>query len=299
MKVNVEKIKNSQLNITVTVENQYVKDTYNRVLDQAVKETEVPGFRKGQAPKEKVEQKLGVSALYGDVINQLLQLYYPQALKEHHIMPISNPKVEIKEFEMEKDFEFVATVAMKPEIKLKDYRSELKKYYENKNKEVKKEIAEKLKKGEDISHSHAHLHPSDVVEVLINSSTFDVPDILIEEELNRLIARMVDQVLAAGMKTEDYLKAQGITMEQLKESYTKIAEQNIRGELVLSEVIKEEKVEVKDEEIDKAFEGVEEEATKEQLKDPMQRLYIRAILEKNKIIESLIKETEGENHHDK
>ena len=87
-------------------------------------------------------------------------------------------------------------------------------YYEKKNKEVKKEVAEKLKKGEDISHSHAHLHPSEVVEVLIQNSEFEVPDILVEEEKNRLVARMVDQVIAAGMKTEDYLKAQNMNFLQ-------------------------------------------------------------------------------------
>jgi FKBP-type peptidyl-prolyl cis-trans isomerase (trigger factor) len=298
MNAKVEKLPKSQLKITVTVENKDVKEMYKQVLEQAVKDTEVDGFRKGHAPKEKVEQKLGVSKLYGNVINELLQKYYSQALKENHIQPISNPKVEIKEFDIEKDFQFEASVATKPEIKFKDYKKELEKYYKNKNEEVSKTNAEKLKKGEKIDHSHAHLHPNEIVKVLSDNAEVEIPDILVEEETNRLIARLVDQLLAAGMKTEDYLKSQGIDMDQLKKNYTQVAEENIKAELVLNELITQEKIEVKEEEIDQAIAAVEDEKAREELNNPVQKIYIKTVLEKNKLIENLIKEVEGENHHE-
>lgn len=299
MNVKVEKLPKSQLKLIITVENNKVKEIYNKVLEDAVKDTEVEGFRKGHAPKEKVEQKVGVSSLYGNAINELLQAFYPQALKEHHINPISNPKVEIKEFDVEKDFTFEATVAIKPEITLKDYNKELKKYYEEKNKKVRKENEEKLKKGEKISHDHAHIHPNEIVEVLIKNSEMEVPEILIEEETNRLIARLVDQLLAAGMKTEDYLKAQGIEMEELKKNYSQVAEQNIKAELVLNELMVKEKIAVSDEEINNAIAAVEDEKAKEELNNPLQKIYIKTVLEKNKLIEKLIKEIEGEHQHEK
>ncbi len=302
MHVKVEKLPKSQLKLNIIVDNKEVKEAYNKTLENAVKETEIAGFRKGNAPKEQVEKKLGTDKLYGNVINDLLQKYYPQALKENLINPMSNPKVEIDEFSLEKDFEFNATVAVKPEITFKDYKKELKKYLEDKNKEVKKANAEKLKKGEKLDTEagadHAHLHVNEVIDILTKNAEFDVPDILIEEETNRLIARLVDQIIAAGMKMEDYLKAQNLTMEKLKQNYEIIAEQNIRAELVLNELITVEKITVTEEEIDKAIAEVEDESAREQLNNPVQKVYIRTVLEKQKLIESLIKETQGEHKHE-
>lgn len=297
MKVNVEKQPKAQLKISVTVPNDAVVKSYNKILDKKVQNTEIDGFRKGNAPRDKVEQKVGVSTIYGEVINDLLQIYYSQAVKENHIIPISNPKVEVKEFDLKKDFEFIATVATKPDVKIKDYKKELKKYYENKNKEIKKENAEKLKKGEKLEHEHAHIHPNEVIEQILNVTTVEVADILIEEETNRLVARLVDQVVSAGMKVEDYLKAQKTDMDELKKNYSKIAEQNIKAELALNELIKIEKVEVSDDEIMASLGDVDDK-TKEQLENPVQKIYIKTILEKNKLISNLIKEIEGENNHE-
>ena len=299
MKVKVEKLPKSQLKLNIIVDKKEVKETYNKVLEKAVQETELDGFRKGNAPKDQVEKKLGTDKLYGNVINDLLQKHYMQALKENLISPMSNPKVEIDEFSLEKDFEFNATVAIKPEITFKDYKKDLKKYLEDKNKEVKKQNAEKLKKGEKIEQDHAHLHVNEVIDVVVKSAEFGVADILIEEETNRLVARLVDQILAAGMKMKDYLKAQGTDMEKLKENYEIIAEQNIKAELVLNELITVEKVKVEEAEVDKAIAEVEDEKAREQLNNPVQKVYIRTVLEKQKLIENLIKETQGEHKHEK
>lgn len=298
MKAEIKKLKNSQLEITVTVDKADVKTTYDQILNKAIQETEVPGFRKGNAPKEKVEQVLGVSKLYGDAINVLLQKYYSQALKENHVAPISNPKVEIKEFDVNKDFIFIAQVAIKPEVKIKDYKSALKKYYVDKTKNAKKENAEKLKIGEKIEHDHAHLHPNEVVDVLIQNSEFEVPDILVEEETNRLMSRLVEQVMAAGMKVDEYLKAQNTDAETLKKNYTKVAENNIRAEIVMNELSVKENIVITDDEVQQQIDLVQDEKQKEQLSTPIQKIYIKTILEKNKLISNLIKDTEGENNHE-
>ena len=264
------------------------------MLDTAVKDTEIDGFRKGQAPKEKVEKKMGVDKLYGNVINELLQTHYPQVLKENHILPMSNPKVEIEEFSLEKDFEFTAIVAIRPEVKFKDYKKELKKYYEDKNKQVRKTNEEKLKTGEKIEIDHAHLHTNEVIDVLVKNADLEVADILVEEETNRLVARLVDQVMAAGMNMEAYLKAQGIDMDKLKENYEKVAEQNIKAELVLNELISVEEISASEDEVNKAIGDVKDDKIKEELNNPVQKVYIKTVLEKQKLIEHLIKETQGE-----
>ena len=63
-----------------------------------------------------VVEKLGPSNLYGDVINNLLQSSYIQAVTEKLVKPYSNPKIVIIDFDIEKDFVDVAEVATEPEI---------------------------------------------------------------------------------------------------------------------------------------------------------------------------------------
>lgn len=298
MQTKIEKQPKSTLKISVTIESEKVKEAYEHVLEHAVAETEVEGFRKGSAPKEMVKNKIGVSTIYGDAVNELLQKYYPQALKENHISPVSNPKVEIKEFDLEKDFEFVAAVATRPEIKVGNYKPELKKRYEEKLSQKKKDNEERLKKGEKLDDSHVHMGSNDVIEVLLKNSEVEIADILIEEETDRLLTRLVDQIQAVGLSMDSYLKSQDKTAEQLRKDYEKIAEQNLKAEFVLSKIIDEDKIEVSEKEIEDMISAVGDEKTKERLQDPMQKLYIKTILQKNKLISKLVEETEGENHHE-
>lgn len=298
MKVSVEKLKKSALKLNITIESEKVKKAYEEVLEEKIKVTKIEGFREGKAPKNMVEEKLGVSSLYGDAINLLLQTYYVQALKEHSITPLSNPKVEIKEFDLDKEFEFTAEVAIRPEVKVKEFRKDLKKKLEDKNKELKKENEEKIKNGEEIKMDHAHLHTNDVLDVLLDKSEVEVADVLIEEESNRMLTQLAQQVKAIGLSFEDYLKAQQTTVEQLQETYKKSAENNLKAEFILSQLVQDEKIEIEEKEIDEAFDmagisGVEERRT-----DPIERFYVKSILQKNKLISNLIDEVQGDHHHE-
>jgi len=298
MKTQIEKQPKSTIKLTVTLEKEKVKESYEKILTEAVKNTEIEGFRKGAAPKEMVKDKLGVSSLYGDAINDLLQTYYPQALKENLLMPVSNPKVEIKEFDLEKDFEFSAVFAVRPEVKIKDYKKALKDYYKDKTEKNDKEKLEKLKKGEKIEESHVHMGANEVIDVLLKESDVEIADMLIEEETDRVMARLMDQLRSINLSVENYLKAQNKTAESLRKDYDEMSKRNIKAEFVLSHLIKEESIEVTDKEIDDMINAVGDNNIGESLNDPMQKLYIKTILQKNKLINKLIEETEGEKHHE-
>jgi len=294
MQTKVEKMPKSTIKLTITVPTDKVKESYEKVLNEVVKATELPGFRKGMAPKEMVVEKTDVSKLYGEVINDLLQNFYPQALKENHIVPISNPKVEIKEFNLEKEFEFTAIVATRPEVKVGEYKNKLKEVQEKKEKTTKEENAKKLAAGEELKDSHAHLETNDVIDVLIEVSEVEVPELLIEEETERMMARLVDQAQSIGISLEQYLKAQNKTSEQLHTEYSKIAERSLKAEFVLANLAAAEKIEVTDAEIEEVAKASGNPDVMEQLKDPAQKWYIKSILEKNKLISKLMEEAAHE-----
>lgn len=311
MKTNIEKLTKSTMKLTITIENDKVKEAYDKTLTQAVQNTEIEGFRKGSAPKEMVKDKIGVSTLYGDALNDLLQTYYPQALKENHISPVSNPKVEVKEFNLEKDLEFSAIFAVRPNVKMKDYTKALKTYYEEKKEKAeqteKKNIKDtqktdekpkedKKEESKDKHEKHVHLGPNEIIEILLKESEVEIADILIEEETDRMLARLMDQLKSINLTVEKYLAAQNKTAESLRKEYDLSSEKNIKAEFVLSHLINEEKIEVTDKEIDDMIGAIGDKALGEKMNSPMERLYIKTVLQKNKLIQKLIEETEGVKH---
>ena len=108
------------------------------------------------------------------------------------------------------------------------------------------------------------------------------------------MGRLLDQLRGINLTMEKYLKAQEKTAEGLRKEYDEISGKNIKAEFVMSHLIKEEKIEVTEKEIDEMVNAVGDPKAAEGMQSPMQRLYIKTILQKNKLIGKLIEETEKE-----
>lgn len=296
MQVTTEKLPKNTIKVTITIPQKEVNGIYENILAKVVETAEVPGFRVGKAPKDKVLEKTDMNKLYGEVINEALRIYYPQALKEQKVVPAGNPKVEITQFDLDKDLIFVATVPVKPEIKIGDYMSELKKVLEDRKEKSKAEKEEKLKKGESLADIHDHLHPSDVVQALVKVSELEIADVMIEEETNRMLARLVGQAEQIGLSLDQFLEAQGKTSEQLRADYDKVSEQTIKAEFILAQLVKDKEIKVEDSEIREALAASGVADIEAEMKEELRVLYIRSILEKNKLIGNILQEADGSSH---
>ena len=91
---------------------------YQRSKDQF----QIDGFRKGKAPRSIIEKKYGEHIFVDDAINDLLTVEYPKALKELDIEPIESPRIEFGKLEKNQDFEITITVAVYPEVEIKEYK---------------------------------------------------------------------------------------------------------------------------------------------------------------------------------
>ena len=101
-------------------------DTFEKALDQAfnkvVKDVELPGFRKGRIPRQIFESRFGVESLYQDAVDIVLPDAYTKAVEEADIFPVDQPNINLEDIERGKPLVFTATVTVKPEVTLGEYK---------------------------------------------------------------------------------------------------------------------------------------------------------------------------------
>ena len=287
MNIKVEKLPNSELKIVATIENSKVAASYENIVEKIVNESEIKGFRKGKAPKEVVIEKMDISKVHGEVISDLLKTYYPQILKEKSIFPYSNPKLDVKEFELDKDFVFEAIVATKPEVKVGDYKKIIKKLLEEKKKALKKENEEKVKEGQEITISEPELTAEEIVNAISEESKVDLSELMINEETDRLLERFINQIRQLNLNVDSLLKAQNKTYDDLLQDHKKIAENNIKSEFILNEIIMDQKLEASEDEIVEFVNNIGDENLKNQLLNTSEKWYVKTMIEKNKALDYL------------
>ncbi|MER2048054.1 MAG: trigger factor [Solibacillus sp.] len=123
MSVKWEKQEGNQGLLTVTVAATEVDKALDQAFKKVVKQINVPGFRKGKMPRNVFEKMYGVEALYQDALEIVINSSYPVALDEAGIEPVDYPEIAGTEnFAKGTDFTYTATVTVKPEPKLGEYK---------------------------------------------------------------------------------------------------------------------------------------------------------------------------------
>ncbi|ATP41300.1 trigger factor [Solibacillus sp. R5-41] len=123
MSVKWEKQEGNQGLLTVTVAAVEVDKAIDGAFKKVVKQINVPGFRKGKMPRPMFEKMYGVEALYQDALEIVINSSYPTALDESGVEPVDFPEIAGTEnFAKGTDFTYTATVTVKPEPKLGEYK---------------------------------------------------------------------------------------------------------------------------------------------------------------------------------
>src|SRR3972149_2570250 len=123
MKSSLEKLPDGTAAITMTVPWTDVAKLYEQVVSQLVASSELPGFRKGKAPRALVEKKLPKAEVYEEVLKLLLPKIYNEAVAEHKLRPLIIPKIELKEAKEASPWVIRALTCKKPHIPLGNYRA--------------------------------------------------------------------------------------------------------------------------------------------------------------------------------
>jgi len=119
MKVNTENLENRRIALSIEAEASELDQSLSEAYRHLVNEISIPGFRKGKAPRDILVQHIGRQSLLEEALEHLIPRLYQQAVESQKIDPIARPEIEVTQTE---PLVFKATVSLRPEVKLGDYR---------------------------------------------------------------------------------------------------------------------------------------------------------------------------------
>ena len=122
MSVKVENLEKSMAKITVEVDAADFEKAIKKAYDKDKNRFNIPGFRKGHAPLSMIEKMFGEQVFYEDALNVVLDATYPDAAKESQLDIDSRPEIGVDQIGKGKNLIYTATVAVKPEVKLGEYK---------------------------------------------------------------------------------------------------------------------------------------------------------------------------------
>lgn len=124
-------------------------------------------------------------------------------------------------------------------------------------------------------------------------TTVELPEILIQDELNRMLVSLQRRVADMGLLLEDYLKSQGKTLDGIKKEWQVQAEKNVRMELGLAEIARMENVVISDDELKAEIDKIQDAKVKAQFEAQEPRLHLRHALRQTRTLDLLKKMVGG------
>lgn len=118
-------------------------------------------------------------------------------------------------------------------------------------------------------------------------TTVEIPQVLVEDELNRMLVSLQKRVSDMGLLVEEYLKSQNETLESLRNKWLPQAEKNVRMELGLAEIARQENVDITDEQLQAEIDKIQDTKLKAQFEAQEPRLHLRHSLRQMKTLDLL------------
>ncbi len=275
----MQKEPDGTIRLTITIPSADIKKTWEEVMADVVKNAQIQGFRKGKAPRKLVEEKTDKEKIKEEVLKKLLPIVYTEAVKTQNIRPIINPKIHIdpdqvgvEKLEEEKDWQFTALTCEAPVVNLNNYKNSVK------NITAKSKIIIPGKEKSEIKFE-------EIVKALLESVNAKIPEILVDNETNRLLSQTLEDVKKLGLTLDQYLSSTGKNPQILREEYRGKAKNDIKLEFALAKIAEEEKITVEEKEIEEAINASKGDEERKNLES--NRYLLASILRQQKTLDFL------------
>ena len=341
---NISKHPKALVEVEITVPWIDLETKWNETLNRLAGDVELPGFRKGVAPTNMVEQNLG-QKLQDEVFKVAMPTFLIEALKGSDIIPIDYPKYQLISFVKGQNLQYRASITNRPIITLGNYKAikvakpvlkvvtdeevdkvidDLYKRWKARN-PIKQDsgndkgsgsisfqgngqaegpddvfakamgvvtlIDLRAKIRKDLENHSSYNNELDFEEAILQEvekiTQVELPDILIADELNRMLVSLQRRVADMGLLMDDYLKGQNKTLDQLKTQWRPQSEKNVRMELGLSEIARMENVVISDTELQAEIDKIQDARVKQQFEVEEPRLHLRHALRQTRTLNLL------------
>ena len=187
MSLQVERLEHNMAKLTIEVPAEEVEKALQAAYLKERGKISLPGFRKGRVPRQMIEKMYGPEVFYDEAANRMISEAYAKACDECELELVSQPKIEITQLEKGKEFIFTAEVAVKPEVKLGEYKGL--KVDKVSTRVTQKEVDEEIDKERER-----------------NARTIDVTDRAVQDkdQITLDFEGFVDGVAFEGGKASDY-----------------------------------------------------------------------------------------------
>lgn len=277
--IKIKTLPKSQVEITGSISVENFNSFKSKALENINNEITIDGFRKGKVPENILTAKVGVMSILEEMAELAIARAYPEIVIGEKIDAIGRPEVRITKLAENNPLEFTIITAITPEVKLGDYKKISKEENDKPVSQIEVTDAEvedavkKIKESHKDHEGHDHDSPEareqikkyllsdkemqarekkriSISDKLIETSTIDIPEILVNSELHRIESQFSSDIERMGVKLEDYLKHAKKSMEEIRAEWKPHAEKKAQLQLILNKIADEEKLSPTKEEIE-------------------------------------------------
>lgn len=241
---------------TITAEKMAI--VREKAIAKFKKDIEIDGFRKGNAPESMIVARVGEMRLMEESAEIALSEEYPNILDEYNVDAIGRPQITITKIAPNNPLEFKIKTALMPEVKLADYKKLAKKENDEK---IKTPEVEGVKKNETADEKLKNIKKKDkkrteILETIMNESKIDLPKIIIDGEMEKMLMQFKDDIARSGISYEEYLKHIKKTEDDLKKEWQETALKRAKSQIILNTIAKEENIAPNEEDVKKEMEHI-------------------------------------------
>ena len=282
---------------TIEIKWDLISKHKDSVITRAIATVNVPGFRIGKAPRATAEKMLNMDKIYEETVRETIPEIYKAILEKEKLNPITSPSVNLTEAKEGESWKLTMTIPLVPEVKLKDYKKQIK------NEKLKVEKEASAKKSEPVIPANAGIQKgkvsdevngipeqvrddksgtssdeiatspeaprndtgdakkpeaekpaalmlSSIFDILLKESELEVPELLTNEEVNRRLTQLLEDIKKVGLTPEQYLTSKKIKEEELHAQYFKDSEDMYKIEFIIAKIADEEKLTVEPSELE-------------------------------------------------
>jgi FKBP-type peptidyl-prolyl cis-trans isomerase (trigger factor) len=268
------------IEITVTIPWIKIQDNYNKIVDQLINEIELPGFRKGKAPRDLALKQLKKERIYEEVLKKIIPEIYGDVVQQEKIHPIISPKAESLEVKENESWKVRFTTCELPNISLGNYRLSVSKIKLDKKSKIWLP-GQKPKVDEEKDPSL-----TEILDAIYQEIKVELSQLLLEQEVNRLLSNLLNELQKLGLTVEQYLQSQAKTSDQLRNEYTQQAQKTLSLEFALEKIADAEGITVEPKDIDDFIKAAKTDNERAALEK--EKYYIGSLLRRQKTLKKLI-----------